>query len=166
MRNVSFRDVVTKVFCLAVVVPASAQVRVTEIMYHPASENPAEEFIELRNAAATNLNLGGWHHPGRCSRFQVDRDSPVDFWWWRQYKRVCGRVSRGHELRRQLDRRAQQPDETLRLEDALGNAMEEVSYADEGDYATRVRGARLHASRLGLVVGCRRAGQVLERITF
>ena len=39
---------------------ASAQVRISEIMYHPSSENPAEEFVELRNLSATNVNLVGW----------------------------------------------------------------------------------------------------------
>ena len=39
---------------------ATAQVRINEIMYHAVTENPAEEFIELHNRSATNVNLTGW----------------------------------------------------------------------------------------------------------
>ena len=31
-----------------------------EIMYHPASHDSREEYIELYNREATNVNLSGW----------------------------------------------------------------------------------------------------------
>src|SRR6516164_6035448 len=39
---------------------AGAQVLINEVMYHPASDNLGESYIELRNLAATNANLSGW----------------------------------------------------------------------------------------------------------
>lgn len=37
-----------------------AQVVINEIMFHPSSHNPREEYVELLNTAATNVNLSGW----------------------------------------------------------------------------------------------------------
>jgi hypothetical protein len=42
----------------------TAQVRISEIMYHPSSENPAEEYLELVNISATNVALAGWRIAG------------------------------------------------------------------------------------------------------
>src|SRR5688500_13635406 len=39
---------------------ARAQVVINEIMYHPASENVLEEYIELHNRGTTNVNVSGW----------------------------------------------------------------------------------------------------------
>ena len=39
---------------------SSAQVVINEIMYHPASENVLEEYIELHNRGTTNVNVSGW----------------------------------------------------------------------------------------------------------
>jgi hypothetical protein len=44
----------------AIVPPAVGQVVINEIMYHPASEDVREEYIELWNRSATNVNLTGW----------------------------------------------------------------------------------------------------------
>jgi hypothetical protein len=33
---------------------------ISEIMYHPSSENPREEYIELLNTGATTAALNGW----------------------------------------------------------------------------------------------------------
>src|SRR5687768_1809386 len=46
---------------LCVALPAiSQQIVINEIMYHPASENVREEYVELFNGGATNVNLAGW----------------------------------------------------------------------------------------------------------
>src|SRR5882757_8634855 len=39
---------------------AAGTVVINEIMYHPSSENIAEEYIELFNSGLTNVNLAGW----------------------------------------------------------------------------------------------------------
>ncbi|MDB6034849.1 MAG: metallophosphoesterase, partial [Verrucomicrobiales bacterium] len=38
----------------------SAGVVISEIMYHPSSENPLEEYIEIYNKGATSVGLSGW----------------------------------------------------------------------------------------------------------
>src|SRR5436190_5736555 len=41
-------------------VSSRAQVLINEIMFHPSSENSREEYLELYNPAATNVNISGW----------------------------------------------------------------------------------------------------------
>ena len=33
---------------------------INEIMYHPSSQNPREEYVEILNRGATNVNVSGW----------------------------------------------------------------------------------------------------------
>ena len=47
-------------FLLACSIPAFGGVIVNEIMYHPASTNVLEEWLELYNTGPTNVNLSGW----------------------------------------------------------------------------------------------------------
>ena len=44
---------------LALSAPAQ-NIVINEIMYHPASQDVREEFVELFNAGPTNVNLAGW----------------------------------------------------------------------------------------------------------
>ena len=41
----------------------SASVVMTEIHYHPANENPAEEFVEVTNISSAQVSLTGWCLP-------------------------------------------------------------------------------------------------------
>lgn len=121
-----------------------AQVRVTELMYHPASENPAEEFVELQNLAPTNVNLAGWKFTkGIGFTFSNSVTLPAGGFlvvaadtgaFAAKYPGVTNFVGN-------WSGRLNNSDESLELTDASGNTVEEVFYADEGDYATRVRGA-------------------------
>src|SRR2546430_7271658 len=45
---------------LAIFPVCAADVVINEIMYHPNSTNVLEEWIELHNTGATNVNLSGW----------------------------------------------------------------------------------------------------------
>jgi len=58
MRNSSYTLVLSLIALCAA--SASGQVVINEIMYHPASENSREEYIELFNTSPTNVNLSGW----------------------------------------------------------------------------------------------------------
>jgi hypothetical protein len=40
--------------------PASAQVVIHEIMYHPVSDLDGDEFLEIRNLSASSVDLTGW----------------------------------------------------------------------------------------------------------
>ena len=41
----------------------SASVVMTELHYHPANENPAEEFVEVTNISSEQVSLSGWCMP-------------------------------------------------------------------------------------------------------
>jgi CotH protein/lamin tail-like protein len=68
-----------------------AQVVINEIMYHPASDDNGEEFVELVNASATAVDLSGWTLDNAVrytfpastilasGEFLVIANSPVDF---------------------------------------------------------------------------------------
>jgi len=124
---------------------AKAQVRITEIMYHPSSENPAEEFIELQNVAATNVNLVGWRFTkGISFTFSNNLVIPPGSFlvvaangnaFTAKYPGVMNFVGNWTGV-------LNNSDETIQLENSTGNSVDEVSYADEGDYAVRVRAAQ------------------------
>jgi len=113
---------------------------INEIMYHPSSESLAEEYIELLNVSGSSVNLTGW---------QLTRG--VDFTFPNitlaaggylvvaadvaafnaRYPSVAnviggwsGRLSNGSE--------------DIELEDASGDRVDLVTYADEGGFGVRV----------------------------
>src|SRR5262245_9301959 len=54
---------VTRVLCILVLGASSLfgqRVVINEIMYHPQSEDPREEYIERYNFSPTNANISGW----------------------------------------------------------------------------------------------------------
>ncbi len=145
MKNMLLRRFFALVGMQCLLTFAQAQVRVTEIMYHPASENPAEEFVEVQNVAATNVNLTGWRFSKGISFtfangvvlapggfLVVAADTNV---FAAKYPAVTSVIGNWTGT-------LNNSDETIRLTDGLGNTVDEVFYADEGDYALRVRGAQ------------------------
>lgn len=119
-------------------------------MYHPASEQPAEEYVELQNVTATNVNLAGWRFtkgisftfsnsvplaPGGFIVVVADANAFTS-----KYPSVTNYVGNWTGV-------LNNSDETIRLEDHVGKLADEIFYADEGDYATRVRGAQDHNHR-------------------
>ena len=52
------------VFFLTRPVLADSTVVFNEIMYHPASNEPALEWLELHNQMAVNMDLSGWSLDG------------------------------------------------------------------------------------------------------
>src|SRR5262249_27446865 len=49
---------------LSVISVRGQDVVINEIMYHPSSEDSREEYVELLNRAATNVNLSSWTFSG------------------------------------------------------------------------------------------------------
>jgi hypothetical protein len=122
-------------------VNAPGQVRISEIMYHPVSENPPEEFVEIQNLAGTNVNLAQWKFTKGISYtfptgtvlpgggiLVVAADTNAFAIRYPGTPMVVGN----------WDGRLSNSDETVRLENAAGDEVDEVFYADEGDYAQRV----------------------------
>ena len=118
-----------------------AGILISEIMYHPLSENPAEEYIELFNSGATSVNLAGWRlSSGVQFTFPNVAIGPGGFLvvaanvqvFTNKYPGVANVVGGWQGVlsnsRNDLD-----------LDDALGRRADSVRYADEGDWAIRQR---------------------------
>src|SRR5688500_5119296 len=118
---------------------AGSQVVINEIMYHPSSENVAEEYIELRNLASTNVNLSGWTiSRGIDFTFPSNTILQANGYlvvaanrqvFTNKYPGVLNVVGNWAGIlsnsRNDID-----------LEDANGDGIDRVEYADEGDWAT------------------------------
>ena len=121
-----------------------AQVVINEIMYHPASENVLEEYIELYNPGATNVNISAWRIGGGIDfifpantiisangYLVVAAHRPT---FMTKYPGVVNVIGDWTGIlsnsRNDID-----------LDDASGNRIDSVEYADEGDWgAVRQRG--------------------------
>jgi len=122
--------------------PDFVNVLINEIMYHPSSQDDGEEYIELLNRNTESVNLRGWRFvrgvhfdfpkimlpPGGLLIVAADSEK-----FRAKYPGVelvvggwQGRLSNSHD--------------TLVLVDANGREADRVAYADEGDWAVRVRG--------------------------
>lgn len=118
------------------------QLHLSEIMYHPTSNDPLEEYIEIYNAEATSIDLDGWEISGgvkftmpsltlASGEYLVVAADVATF--SAKYPGVTnvvggwqGQLSDGGE--------------TLVVKDSLGRIIDSVTYADEGQWATREQG--------------------------
>jgi hypothetical protein len=131
---------------LAFGTPARSDVIVSEIMYHPASENSREEFIELFNRENTAVNLAGWRFTSGI-RFTFPNVTiaaggylvvAADLTTFNtKYSGVTNVV--GGWLGTLSN-----SDEDIDLDDASGKRADSVRYAAEGDWAVRARGPLDH----------------------
>jgi hypothetical protein len=118
-----------------------AGVVISEIMYHPQSENTLEEYLELFNSGPTAVNVAGWRLT-RGLRFTFpDVTIPAGGWlavaadvsaFTNRHPGVTNVVGGWEGL-------LSNSRNTLDLEDALGRRVNSVRYADEGDWAIRQR---------------------------
>ncbi|MGV3531973.1 MAG: CotH kinase family protein, partial [Chthoniobacteraceae bacterium] len=126
----------------------------TEIMFHPAGtpEPQAEEWLEIHNPDPDPVNLSGWKI-SRGVQFTLPAATvlPPD-----GYLVIAADVARFQAKHPGSTAaviggwtgRLSNSGETIRLENSTGNTVDEVTYADEGDWALRVRGA-LHFGHRG-----------------
>jgi len=119
-----------------------AQVIINEIFYHPASEDVREEYIELLNTGTGVVNLDGWRFRKGIEFTFTNAVIPAGGYlvvaadlvvFTNTHPGVSnvvgnwtGRLSNSHE--------------DLDLDNALGNRVDSVAYADEGDWGIRQRG--------------------------
>lgn len=117
----------------------SEQVVISEIMYHPSSENTADEWIEIFNRGATAVSLAGW----RLNR-AIDFGFPsISLAAGRRLVIAANLVAFGarypgvtNVVGGWTGRLSNVRDE-VELEDASGNRVDLVEYADQGDWAVR-----------------------------
>ena len=112
-------------------------------MYHPSSENVLEEYVELLNLEATNVNLSGWRLT-KGAKFTFAPNtllSPGGYLvvaanhaaFSAKYPAVTNVVGDWVGI-------LSNTREQIQLEDAAGNLIDDVSFSDEGDWAVRQRG--------------------------
>ena len=121
-----------------------AEIVINEIMYHPSSENPAEEYLELKNTGAAPVDVSGWQFtsgvsftlpalPGiAASGYLVVTANPAVF--HAKYPAVANYVSSAGWTG-QLSNSGN----NIILKNAAGVKMDEVDYADDGDWGRRER---------------------------
>ncbi|MEX2186351.1 MAG: lamin tail domain-containing protein [Pirellulales bacterium] len=118
----------------------AANVMITEIMYHPQSENVRDEFIEIYNAEPAAVNLSGWRiSDGVDYTFPLGTTVGAG-----QYLAVAADVARFEfnypavgNVVGGWSGSLSNGGETVELEDASGNRASRFTYSDEGDWATR-----------------------------
>ncbi|MBL9139075.1 MAG: lamin tail domain-containing protein, partial [Verrucomicrobiales bacterium] len=122
------------------VLPSSAGIFINEIMYHPPGTNVLAGWIELWNSGTAPVDLGAWKIRGGIDYelpanlslapggfLVVAADVPTFQAQHPQGPQAVGGWS--GTLSRDGDQ--------LRLEDATGKVVDQVSYAPDGDWAER-----------------------------
>lgn len=114
---------------------------INEIMFNPVPVSTATEYIELHNRGATAVNLTGW----RFSR-GIDFTFPAVTLNAGAYLVVAANVAAFNTKYPAVanviggwQNLLSNSGEEIELEDANGNNVDSVAYADEGDWAVRVR---------------------------
>ncbi|MCA9263922.1 MAG: lamin tail domain-containing protein, partial [Planctomycetales bacterium] len=115
---------------------------ISELMYHPASDKIQEEYIELYNPNDVGVNLGDWKFTDG-----VDFEFPPVTLHAHQYLVVAADVTTflakypgTTNVIGNWNGRLSNRGERVQLEDSVGNLVDRVEYADQGDWAVRVRG--------------------------
>ena len=120
----------------------STGIVISEIMYHPSSENVLEEYIELQNTGGTSANLTSWKFTKGVTFTFPNVSIPAGgrlvvaanlATFNAKYPSVLNVVG-GWTGTLNND------SEQIELEDANGKQVDSVRYADEGDWAVRQRG--------------------------
>ena len=115
--------------------PTTSAVFITEIMYHPAGDNDAEEFIELYNAGPEVVDLSGWTIDGGI-RYRFPADATLATGSYLVVANDPDSVNAKYALDDSLgpfdSRRLSNRGENLNLRDALGNVVDAVFYRDRG----------------------------------
>src|SRR5213593_2945057 len=138
---------------------AFSQVIINEIMYHPASENSREEYVELFNTGSTNVNVSGWRFSKgvqftfptntfiQANGYLVVAAHRASF--LNKYPTVTNVIGDYISVRvanvldtsiTNFENSLSNGRDTLALDDSAGESIDSVPYADEGDWAIRQRG--------------------------
>ena len=119
-----------------------AEVIISEIHYHPASENEREEFIELHNTGAADIDVSGWGFTSGI-RFTIPAATTIPAGGFLVvaadaavfaglHPEVSNVVAGWTGI---LSNSANK----LKLVDAAGVTADEINYADDGDWGVRRR---------------------------
>ncbi len=132
---------------------------INEIMFHPLSHNPRDEYVEIFNAGPTNVNLTGWKFT-KGINYAFPSNTVLNAsgylvvaghrqFFTNKYPAVANYVGEFIVVRvtnvvgfnyTNYENSLSNTRDSLKLEDALGNTIDSLSFADEGDWAIRQRG--------------------------
>jgi CotH kinase protein/Lamin Tail Domain len=133
---------------LALTATASAAPLINEIHFHPQgapAENPAQEWIEIYNPDAAPADVSGWRLTKGVS-FTIPAATTIPAGGFLVIAADVAAFDAAHSgftgtrVGGWVGRLAN-GGEQIQLDDALGAKVNDVTYADEGDWALRVRGA-------------------------
>lgn len=119
----------------------AAGVVISEIMYHPSSENVLEEYIELFNKGGSAVNLTGWRFSKGVQYTFTNVSIPAGGYlvvaadtniFAAKYPGVTNVVGNWIGV-------LNNSTEDINLDNQFGNRVDSVRYADEGDWAVRQR---------------------------
>ena len=142
------------------------QVVINEIMYHPGfgdwgqtgyvAENLQEEYIELYNRGSTSVDVSGWKFTqgvdytlpagtiiGAGGYLVVVADTAV---FHAKYPTVTNYVGGWIQNLPNNDEHLSNNGEKVELSDPSGNRIDSLTYASEGDWATKTRGRAISGS--------------------
>src|SRR2546429_268276 len=141
-RAVKLRDAVAAVPLESRVLLSASDVVINEIMYNSATPETADEYVELFNKGTTAVDLTGWRITNG-----IDFTFPSSSLGAGQYLAVAASLARfaqkypsvsnvvgnwtGH-----LSNNA----DTIELQNNLGQQIDKVDYASDGEWAQRRRG--------------------------
>ncbi|WCJ60368.1 lamin tail domain-containing protein [Fontisphaera persica] len=118
------------------------QVVINEIMYHPGSENSAEEFIEIYNATSQAISLAGWRFTRGVDFVFTNEVLPA-----RGYLVVAADLNAFRakypgitNVAGDWTGRLSNNGEEILLRDACGNVVDSVIYSPDGEWGIRQRG--------------------------
>ena len=99
---------------------APAVVVLNELHYHPGDDNPAAEFVELHNTTGGQVDVGGWCISGTGFCFGPGAAIAANGFTVVTGSMYSGALSNGGER--------------IRLRDASGTTVDELTYADAGEW--------------------------------
>ena len=130
---------------MALVAPAQGAVVINEILYRPGTAYPEDvgnEWVELRNTGGASVDVGGWQfNKGVNFTFATGTTIPAN-----GYLIVAADTVKFHAAFPSVTNyfgpwtgSLSNSSDTLRLVDAFNVTVDEVTYYNEGDWATRIR---------------------------
>ncbi len=116
-------------------VAAATDVQLSEIMYHPASDDDREEFLELRNLGATPVDLTGWCVDGISFCFAPGATIAANGYVVLSPDAAVYTATYGGAPFATYSGGLKNGGETVTLLDAASNTIDEVSYDDAALWA-------------------------------
>lgn len=126
-----------------------------EIMYHPATNEAALEWVELHNQMAVDVDISGWRIRSGIS-YDFPPDTILPGGGYAVIARDPSAVAAAHGITGvfgPFDGRLSNGGETLRLRNHDGRTMDELAYDDQGDWPVAPDGSGVSLSKIDQDMG-------------